>query len=125
MSPGGNKDIGGGTEYACQANNHGINISHMWPFSHKETDSHAVPEEFQRRLDTVEHDLKLIRIEWAEIYDKIVHQFDRQRKRKEKVIEDAGALGDVPEDTRGSGQVPGGNWQDPIFIMSEARKRGL
>lgn len=97
----------------------------MWPFSHKEKHSPDLPEAFLTRLDTLEHDFKLIRIEWAEIYDKIVHQFERERKRKGKALSDA-ELVESPNSAAGvSDQLSSGNWQDPVFIMEQARRRGL
>lgn len=37
------------------------------------------------RLDQVEHDLRLIRLEWQESYDKIHHALDRVGKRWQRL----------------------------------------
>lgn len=37
------------------------------------------------RLDQVEHDLRLIRLEWQEAYDKIHHALDRVGKRWQRL----------------------------------------
>lgn len=97
----------------------------MWPFSHKEHREFDVPEAFQRRIETLEHDLKLIRVEWSEIYDKIVHQFERDRKRRGKGLPDD----QLPESSNPGPEaaynLAGRAWEDPAVILAEARKRGI
>lgn len=40
----------------------------------------------EARMDRIESDLRNIRSEWAELYEKIMHLYDRIRKR-EKVVQ--------------------------------------
>ena len=57
--------------------------------------STSVPQEkaqvdvsvLEARVVVLETEMRLIKLEWVEVYDKIVHQFDRDRKRKAKALE--------------------------------------
>ncbi len=89
----------------------------MWPFSDKKNCSPAIPAEVLERLDRLEHQIQLLKVEWSEVYDKIAHQFDRERKRRGKALMEA-----EPAD---GNSAPSINWNDPVVIASEARKRGL
>lgn len=96
----------------------------MWPFRDKQTLSPGIPSEIQDRLHSLEHELKLIRIEWEEVYDKITHAFDRERKRRKRVLDDV-TVGETDGGAQGTVGLSGINWEDPVVIMAEARKRGL
>ena len=94
----------------------------MWPFRHKGKHSHELPEEFLQRLERVESSLKLVQTEWNEVYDKIAHAFDRERKRR-RVAFDASAAEIAEQTAPGAQKTP--DWSDPVVILSEARKRGM
>ena len=55
----------------------------MWPFHSFST---ANPQETHRaleaRLDQVESQIRILRTEWEEMYDKIVRRMERERKRR-------------------------------------------
>lgn len=96
----------------------------MWPFSHKVSRSEEIPEPLRERVSALESDFKRLRAEWNDIYDRIVHQFDRERKRRSKLAADS-----LP-DPNGSGTGDGVNspaidWSDPVEILKQARMRGL
>lgn len=111
------------SEFCCQNKKSGIRIIHMWPFSYKAKRSDEDPGEVRERVKALESDLKLIRAEWNDIYDRIVHQFERERKRRTKMASDSLA------DPNGAGEpsraTPQPDWSDPIEIMKQARLRGL
>lgn len=73
------------------------------------------------RFDRLESELKGIRLEWNDVYDKVAHLYDRTRKRI-KALQKAE---DRPEATNGTDSTQ----QPTVFqthadIMAFARQRG-
>lgn len=69
--------------------------------------------ELQSRMDRLESEFKSVRLEWDTTYDKIVHQFDRARKRRL-----------LPEDANGP-LVPENGTKEPENLWEIAHRTGL
>ena len=65
-------------------------------FSRSKSTPPAPSTLLDQRVLTLETELKLLRTEWNDLYDKIAHQFDRLRKRQKAMIADQGT---EPEET--------------------------
>jgi len=78
-------------------------------------------QEILARIDRLNSDFKTIRLEWADVYDKVQHLFDRTRKR-------IGALKraeDSSDKTNGASNDPEHTSpQTHADIMNLARQRG-
>lgn len=77
----------------------------------------SVPEEtpppLAARIAILEQEIKSLRLEWNETYDKIAHQFDRLRKRQKAALE-------APEPEAGNGSL-----LTPEAVWDHARRRGI
>jgi len=92
------------------------------PEKEKDAVSRTEMELLLARFDRLESELKGIRLEWNDVYDKVAHLYDRTRKRI-KALQKAE---DRPEATNGdeSSPQPTG-FQSHAEIMAFARQRGV